>query len=579
MSNLSLQPYQQAPGWNTLERLDKQESSVPLQGKAVGEFVKILLKQDVKLSLLERFLDFFQGGCRREIQEAPVLLKATSMLKNASDADKKVALETFQMQGVHVAMGRTSLAEAAGAALELLQKNDCDGFSRTLRIEARNNGLQEVTVDPGVPYLGKCSFLAVTKITSKEYLSGVRKMSLNLYAGKIPIHDPVNFPSSLPEVALGDLHGNALLMLHQSITTGHLKVKDEGTFTKLQQAYHSGDSATFNKLLPDAVKRGAAEGRIIMVGDVLADRGLSDFCSLNVLAQMDKLKVKYDVLLGNHDLAAFGQCQSLVPAYNPDANPIPAAPSPAITWASESMREPAVASLPRFDSPEYAARGASKDGFKNVGEAKEAYTKLMNKAYIPHLHLLQPASVGAFCYSHAPLTGEACKTLVPLMEKELESQGRPVPPNLDEMTSTKLAYMDKLFLNLMFENNGVTMINDNWNKLFAAAVDGVKYSSIKGSQKPTKDVWFFLGQMLYRQANMKDIGLTKDVQNENGEMVTELLGAPDGMISVHGHTSAIGKDSYVTLDGIGGKSGSDMIFDRDVHVATTVSGLNNSLHP
>lgn len=143
---------------------------------------------------------------------------------------------------------------------------------------------------------------------------------------------------------------------------------------------------------------------MIMVGDVLADRGLSDFCSLNVLAQMDKLGVKYDVLLGNHDLAAFGQCQSLVPAYTPDANPTPAAPSPAITRASESMRGPAVASLPRFDSPDYAA-SVSKDGFKSVGEAKEAYTKLMNKAYIPHLHLLQPASVGAFCYSHAPLTG------------------------------------------------------------------------------------------------------------------------------------------------------------------------------
>ncbi|WP_223688593.1 metallophosphoesterase, partial [Escherichia fergusonii] len=435
---------------NTLERLNKQESSVPLQGQAVGEFVKTLLKQDVKLSLLERFLDFFQGGRRREIQEAPVLLKATSMLKNASDAEKKVALETFQMQGVHVAKGRTSLAEAAGAALDLLQKNDCGGFSQTLRIEARDNGLQQVTVDPGVPYLGGCSFEAVTGITSTEYLSGVRKMPLNLYAGKIPTHDPVNFPSSLPEVALGDLHGNALLMLHQSITTGHLKVKDEGAFTKLQQAYHSGDSATFNKLLPDAVKAGAAQGRMIMVGDVLADRGLSDFCSLNVLAQMDKLGVKYDVLLGNHDLAAFGQCQSLVPAYTPDANPTPAAPSPAITWASESMRGPAVASLPRFDSPDYAA-SVSKDGFKSVGEAKEAYTKLMNKAYIPHLHLLQPASVGAFCYSHAPLTGDACKTLVPLMEKELESQRRPVPQKSDEMTSTNLAHMDKLFLNLMFK--------------------------------------------------------------------------------------------------------------------------------
>lgn len=572
MSNLSLQPYQQAPSWNTLERLNKQESSVPLQGQAVGEFVKTLLKQDVKLSLLERFLDFFQGGRRREIQEAPVLLKATSMLKNASDAEKKVALETFQMQGVHVAKGRTSLAEAAGAALDLLQKNDSGGFSQTLRIEARDNGLQQVTVDPGVPYLGGCSFEAVTGITSTEYLSGVRKMPLNLYAGKIPTHDPVNFPSSLPEVALGDLHGNALLMLHQSITTGHLKVKDEGAFTKLQQAYHSGDSATFNKLLPDAVKAGAAQGRMIMVGDVLADRGLSDFCSLNVLAQMDKLGVKYDVLLGNHDLAAFGQCQSLVPAYTPDANPTPAAPSPAIAWASKSMRGPAVASLPRFDSPTYAA---SKDGFKSVGEAKEAYTKLMNKAYIPHLHLLQPASVGAFCYSHAPLTGDACKTLVPLMEKELESQKRPVPQKSDEMTSTNLAYMDKLFLNLMFKDDGVTMINDNWNKLFAAAVDGVEYSSIKGSPKPKEDLWFFLGQMVYRQMNLKDIGLTKEVKNENGEMVKELLDTPDGMISVHGHTSAIGKDSYVTLDGMGGKIGSELIFDRNVHVATTVSGQNN----
>ncbi|HCO5014130.1 TPA: metallophosphoesterase [Escherichia fergusonii] len=578
MSNLSLQPYQQAPGWNTLERLNKQESSVPLQGQAVGEFVKTLLKQDVKLSLLERFLDFFQGGRRREIQEAPVLLKATSMLKNASDAEKKVALETFQMQGVHVAKGRTSLAEAAGAALDLLQKNDCGGFSQTLRIEARDNGLQQVTVDPGVPYLGGCSFEAVTGITSTEYLSGVRKMPLNLYAGKIPTHDPVNFPSSLPEVALGDLHGNALLMLHQSITTGHLKVKDEGAFTKLQQAYHSGDSATFNKLLPDAVKAGAAQGRMIMVGDVLADRGLSDFCSLNVLAQMDKLGVKYDVLLGNHDLAAFGQCQSLVPAYTPDANPTPAAPSPAITWASESMRGPAVASLPRFDSPDYAA-SVSKDGFKSVEEAKEAYTKLMNKAYIPHLHLLQPASVGAFCYSHAPLTGDACKTLVPLMEKELESQRRPVPQKSDEMTSTNLAHMDKLFLNLMFKDDGVTMINDNWNKLFAAAVDGVKYSSIKGLPKPKEDVWLFLGQMVYRQANLADIGLTKEVKNENGEMVKEVLDTPDGMISVHGHTSAIGKESYVTLDGMGGKIGSDLIFDRNVHVATTLSGQNNSFHP
>lgn len=119
------------------------------------------------------------------------------MLKNASDAEKKVALETFQMQGVHVAKGRTSLAEAAGAP-RFVAENDCGGFSQTLRIEAGDNGLQQVTVDPGA-LSRRMFFEAVTGITSTEYLSGVRKMPLNLYAGKIPTHDPVNFPPACPK--------------------------------------------------------------------------------------------------------------------------------------------------------------------------------------------------------------------------------------------------------------------------------------------------------------------------------------------------------------------------------------------
>ncbi|WP_256347872.1 invasin domain 3-containing protein [Escherichia fergusonii] len=495
-------------------------------------------------------------GNRSNREESTVVVQAPQL--SAEDSEVTSDKTTLKPDGVDKAVLTFRAQDAEGNAVSGLAVN------------------ASFTVPDGMAILLSDTF---TETETKGTYTAELKGSTPGEVSVMPLVDGKDAAkASVPEVALGDLHGNALLMLHQSITTGHLKVKDEGAFTKLQQAYHSGDSATFNKLLPDAVKAGAAQGRMIMVGDVLADRGLSDFCSLNVLAQMDKLGVKYDVLLGNHDLAAFGQCQSLVPAYTPDANPTPAAPSPAITWASESMRGPAVASLPRFDSPDYAA-SVSKDGFKSVGEAKEAYTKLMNKAYIPHLHLLQPASVGAFCYSHAPLTGDACKTLVPLMEKELESQRRPVPQKSDEMTSTNLAHMDKLFLNLMFKDDGVTMINDNWNKLFAAAVDGVKYSSIKGLPKPKEDVWLFLGQMVYRQANLADIGLTKEVKNENGEMVKEVLDTPDGMISVHGHTSAIGKESYVTLDGMGGKIGSDLIFDRNVHVATTLSGQNNSFHP
>ncbi|WP_264779268.1 hypothetical protein [Escherichia fergusonii] len=52
-----------------------------------------------------------------------------------------------------------------------------------------------------------------------------------------------------------------------------------------------------------------------------------------------------------------------------------------------------------------------------------------------------------------------------------------------------------------------------------------------------------------------------------------------GITHFHRDTSAIGKESYVTLDGMGGKIGSDLIFDRNVHVATTLSGQNNSFHP
>lgn len=129
-------------------------------------------------------------------------------------------------------------------------------------------------------------------------------------------------------ISIGDMHGNALRMLHFLLTTGVLQVKNGvdsvAWFNQLKNAYDSYDSygvnETLNKqsielfdtLLNSLEKNPDSSLGIRFMGDMLADRGKSDDFTLKVLDKLDKEKIPNKIILSNHDMWFIGAFEKFI---------------------------------------------------------------------------------------------------------------------------------------------------------------------------------------------------------------------------------------------------------------------------
>lgn len=143
----------------------------------------------------------------------------------------------------------------------------------------------------------------------------------------VPKRDPAI--GELQELALGDMHGNVQLLLFQLVAAGVLKINNEDIWLQCMSALQGSSKHTpfgpggqsvaslddraaeslkanaeqFKFLLSRAVAAGdnAAAG-LVLLGDLLNDRGHNDFCMLSAIGVLRNKGIDTTVIVSNHDV-------------------------------------------------------------------------------------------------------------------------------------------------------------------------------------------------------------------------------------------------------------------------------------
>lgn len=122
-------------------------------------------------------------------------------------------------------------------------------------------------------------------------------------------------------LVLGDLHGNAIKLLYCLMLHGFIAVLQQQEYDYLVTIYvkpakklTSKDIQRFNEILDNITCQN--QGKLLLIGDVLADRGSNDYWTLKILALLKRLEIPVEILLSNHD-STFIEATELQKNYMP----------------------------------------------------------------------------------------------------------------------------------------------------------------------------------------------------------------------------------------------------------------------
>jgi hypothetical protein len=131
--------------------------------------------------------------------------------------------------------------------------------------------------------------------TSKTLLSDPDDLKLKPEA--------VTFEQSV--ATIGDLHGNAIKLLHFLTKVGVVELSDED-YSCFYDLYHTvpatKESMAAFKSLVDSLVIAEKTPFIRLIGDELADRGANDFYTLYLLKKLHDNKVEFDINQSNHTM-------------------------------------------------------------------------------------------------------------------------------------------------------------------------------------------------------------------------------------------------------------------------------------
>jgi len=111
-------------------------------------------------------------------------------------------------------------------------------------------------------------------------------------------------------LTLGDLHGNAIKLIHFLIHENVIQGLNDNDYQELVSIYkkpvnalNKTDLNKFDALLQKITAVNPNSPLITFIGDVLADRGSNDYFTLKVLERLKEIKVPFDIMISNHDRA------------------------------------------------------------------------------------------------------------------------------------------------------------------------------------------------------------------------------------------------------------------------------------
>lgn len=117
--------------------------------------------------------------------------------------------------------------------------------------------------------------------------------------------DSEHLPDSANQYTIGDLHGNALRLLHFLVLQNIMEISPENyaflvkTYKKNVHELTAEDLTSFEAIITSG--KFNLVGVIRFIGDILADRGQNDFFTLIILKALKEKGINYEILLSNHD--------------------------------------------------------------------------------------------------------------------------------------------------------------------------------------------------------------------------------------------------------------------------------------
>ncbi|WP_165481088.1 Dot/Icm T4SS effector Wip [Legionella impletisoli] len=129
----------------------------------------------------------------------------------------------------------------------------------------------------------------------------------------------------ISEITVGDLHGNALNLLHYLLSHSLCELSKEN-YERIVALYNLPESeltsepiAEFNHLIAD-LKVLDHQTLVRLLGDELGDRGKNDYFVLKILEILHKNGLKFEILLSNHGMAFIDAYESFSHSGRLDSN-------------------------------------------------------------------------------------------------------------------------------------------------------------------------------------------------------------------------------------------------------------------
>jgi hypothetical protein len=107
------------------------------------------------------------------------------------------------------------------------------------------------------------------------------------------------------QITVGDLHANPIKLVYSLLRHGVVTL-DAKNYTALTELYEAAKPLTaeqlvaYRKILAAMHLHPEAKGRILLIGDELADRGQNDLLMLLLFERMRAVDINYEILLSNH---------------------------------------------------------------------------------------------------------------------------------------------------------------------------------------------------------------------------------------------------------------------------------------
>lgn len=130
--------------------------------------------------------------------------------------------------------------------------------------------------------------------------AGLGQCALKLDLASIPVK---TVDVEFNEVAIGDMNGNSLMLVHELVSLGFMEIVPgkENRWQALADKIRNNDINGFEDELPGVLALKSPEKKLVLLGDLLADRAFNDWFTLSVINYLHQQGQQFEIIFSNHD--------------------------------------------------------------------------------------------------------------------------------------------------------------------------------------------------------------------------------------------------------------------------------------